>query len=228
MIIFYGGTEMNNKGKLIVGLVSLACILSIVMVFKSNSNDLRNRAEVYLEKTYDNTEFNYIETIYRIDGDIYEIKFSTNTTDLEYSVFIVKNGIYDNYLRTNIENQKKEIVYETLKQDMEKKTVDIYLDFPFEDDMKLKNYMGKLDELSYTLGLYHDKNYDRTAIVEKYSEIAHRIFTKYSNVNSIIVKNYEREDVELYLFIENQELNSDFSVETIKEYLENKKMIYGK
>ncbi|MCT4633866.1 MAG: hypothetical protein N4A76_14170 [Firmicutes bacterium] len=211
--------------KVLLGIVILSFIL-IVGACGQKSKDNEKIASEYLSSNYPGVEFTYLDTSYKIDGDIYQVTYETGLPKIDIRVFIRSGNIYDDYLRTDLENKEKAQVYKVLGDYVKEKQITMYLDSPFEDDENLKERIENGEKFQYTLSIKHDEDYSRSRIEDIYSEVAKKIYNSRDNIDSIIVKNYDSKYEELYFSINKFNLDGDYSEENILKEIRNQKIIY--
>lgn len=213
------------RKKVLLGIVVLSMMM-IVGACGQKSKEKEKIASEYLLRNYPDVEFTYLDTSYKIDGDIHQVTYETGSPKIEIRVFIRNEKIYDDYLRTDLENKEKTKVYKIISDYLKEDQLTMYLDSPFENDENLKDRIENGEKFQYTISILHDKDYSRSKIEDIYSQIAKKIYDNTDNIDSIIVKNYDSNYEELYFSINKYNLDGDYTKENILKEIRNQKIIY--
>jgi hypothetical protein len=217
--------KSSNKAYL-----TLIFIISMVLVFVGCSgNKYRRMAESHLSENYPTIEFNFVESIYHIDGDIHEIKFTKKESLLEYSVYIYSDSkIKDNYMRANFENLKKIAVTEMLKDKIDAGDIQVFLQYPFEEDEELIAFKNNYESLNFNIDIYHHGGFSVDELSNTYGHIVRLIFSQMPNIDYVLIKNYDDSNNELYFEIDRKVIGVDFSDEEFKKLINDNKIIFSK
>lgn len=208
-----------------IAILFLAAIFIGSSVINHRRNQIVSDAKEYLNAQYPNLEVAALEVPLNVDS-IQEVVFEDQNTKFVFSVYLTDNKTYDNYLRSKLEAQMKMKVLPLLNN-IKEKHITLFLDVSFEKDHLLQHYINEKKLMNYTLSIDHKGAYDHHEISLNYSELAHKVFNDFDNIDNVIIKNYDKSDKELYLFINRSEL-MDITADTIKAYILEQEIFYKK
>lgn len=208
-----------------IGIVLIAVLFIGSSVVNHNKSQIASDAKVYMNENFPTVNASVTKVTLHLD-DIREVTFEEALTSLTFNVYIRNRTIYDNYLRSKLEAQMKREVLPLLT-DIKEKHITLFLDVSFEDDHLLQRYIDENKVMNYTLSINHKGEYDHDKISDIYSDVSQKVFSELDNIDIVIIKNYDKHDKELYLFIDRSELK-DISKDTIKAYILEQEIFYDK
>jgi len=207
-----------------LALILLVILATTVICLFNHNKKIKDLTLTYLKDNYPMESFEYVSLKYHLDGSIHQVTYKDTDSQIHFKVFERRGMVYDNYVRSHMETKMKALLYETLESKLKYKDLSLFLSRPFEHDSHLKkeSYMDH----DYYVAIEDKKIFDKELFINKYSIIARDIFCKFSNIESIVVKNYEMKDKEIYFSIDRDMLKFDYSIENIQLYLQGLQMVH--